>query len=227
MKFRYDLHIHSALSPCADNEMTPATIVGQAKLSGLDFVAIADHNSILNVEVALKAGEAYDIIVVPAIELQTNEDIHLLCLFPTYAALKSFYDSIEFPTRLNREEIFGEQLIIDEDDNVVGKEDTMLLDSADISSEAVPLLVKKYGGVAIPAHIDREGNSMLAILGDITENFKVVELSTKATEEQIDFWSKRFKIIVDSDSHTLETISNQSEIDLPNRSVEALICALR
>ncbi len=227
MKFRYDLHIHSALSPCADNEMTPVTIVGQAKLSGLDFVAVADHNSIKNVEVALKAGEAYDISVVPAIELQTNEDIHLLCLFPTYAALKSFYESIRFSTRLNREEIFGEQLIIDEDDNVLGKEDTMLLDSADISSESVPSLAGKFGGVAIPAHIDRYGNSMFAILGDITQNFKVVELSTKAAEEQIDFWKERFKVIVDSDSHTLETISNQSEIDLPNRSVEALLDALR
>ena len=57
--YRYDLHIHSALSPCAEKDMTPVTIVGLAKANGLDFVAVSDHNSIKNVEVAIRAGEFY------------------------------------------------------------------------------------------------------------------------------------------------------------------------
>ena len=81
MKIKYDLHVHSALSPCADNDMTPVNVVAYAKLNGLDMVAISDHNAIGNVEVALKAGEAFGITVVPAIEVQTLEDIHILCLF--------------------------------------------------------------------------------------------------------------------------------------------------
>ena len=46
MKVRYDFHIHSGLSPCADKDMTPCNIVGFAAVSGLDMVAIADHNAI-------------------------------------------------------------------------------------------------------------------------------------------------------------------------------------
>ena len=117
--YHYDLHIHSALSPCAENDMTPVTIVGLAKLNGLDFVAISDHNSIKNVEVAMAAGQFYGINVVPAMELQTNEDIHILCLFRNFEGLKSFYSEINFSTRLNKPKIFGEQRIIDEDDNIV------------------------------------------------------------------------------------------------------------
>ena len=83
MKYRYDLHIHSALSPCAEEEMTPVTIVGQAALSGLDFVAIADHNAIGHVPLALRAGEEFGVRGVPAVEVQTSEDIHLLCMFRT------------------------------------------------------------------------------------------------------------------------------------------------
>ncbi|MEG1663320.1 MAG: phosphoesterase [Clostridia bacterium] len=223
MKYHYDLHIHSALSPCAEKDMTPVTIVGQAKLSGLDFVAVSDHNSIKNVEVAIAAGEAYGILVVPAMELQTSEDIHLLCLFPTFDKLRAFYDSISFSTMKNRAEIFGEQQILDEDDNIVGFEDTMLLDSAKISSEQVPKLASKFDGVAVPAHIDREANSMLQILGAITSEFKSVELSTKASSEDLRYWSEKFRVLVDSDSHMLETMSTKGEVELPNCSIDALL----
>ena len=224
--YHYDLHIHSALSPCAEKDMTPVTIVGLAKANGLDFVAVSDHNSIKNVEVAQRAGEFYGINVVPAMELQTSEDIHILCLFKKYEDLKAFYDSIEFSKRKNRAEIFGEQQIIDEDDNIVGYEETMLLDSANISSVKVPSLAKQFGGVAIPAHIDREANSMLQILGAIHEGFTTVEFSTKATEEEMEEYKSKYRIIVDSDSHVLSTISFRSAIELDECSVDCLIDTL-
>ena len=122
MRIKYDLHIHSALSPCADDNMTPSNIVGFAKLQGLDAVAIADHNAIANVKVAMDVGDAFDVVVVPAMELQTAEDIHVLCLFEKFEDLQSFYNSIHFADIQNRAEIFGEQLILDEDDNILGKE---------------------------------------------------------------------------------------------------------
>ena len=34
MKLFYDFHIHSCLSPCGDNEMTPFNLVNAAKLFG-------------------------------------------------------------------------------------------------------------------------------------------------------------------------------------------------
>ena len=148
MKYRYDLHIHSALSPCAEEEMTPVTVVGQAALSGLDFVAIADHNAIGHVPLALRAGEEFGVAVVPAVEVQTREDIHLLCLFRTYDDLEKFFARIPVSERRNRADLFGEQLYFDEDDNIVGREERMLLDSAAITCEEVRRLAFEAGGAA-------------------------------------------------------------------------------
>ena len=223
MLVRYDLHIHSALSPCADNDMTPVTIVAYASLNGVDMVAISDHNAINNVEVAQKAGEAFGVVVVPAIEVQTAEDVHVLCLFRTFADLQAFHSSLEFAKVKNRPEIFGEQLIMDEDDNVVGTLEDLLLVSSTVSSSELPALAKKYHGVAIAAHIDREANGMVQILGDVEEEYSVVELSTRASEEERTKYAQKYKVIVDSDAHTLESIGMDSVIDLPAKTVDALI----
>lgn len=223
MLVKYDLHIHSALSPCADNDMTPVTIVAYAALNGVDMVAISDHNAINNVEVAQRAGEAFGVTVVPAIEVQTSEDLHVLCLFRTYEDLKKFHSSLEFAKVKNRPEIFGDQLIIDEDDNVIGTLEDLLLVSSTVSSRELPLLAKEYNGVAIAAHIDREANGMVQILGDVEEGYSVVELSTRATAEDRAKYGKKYKVIVDSDAHTLDAIGLNSSMELRDKTVDALI----
>lgn len=226
MKYRYDLHIHSALSPCAENDMSPVTVVGQAALGGLHFVAVADHNATGHVPLALRAGEEYGVLAVPAVEVQTNEDIHLLCLFSDLRSLEAFFAEIPVSDRSNRPDLFGDQLLLDEDDNVIGREDRMLLDSAAVSSYEVFDLAAKHGGVAVPAHIDRDANSMLRILGDIPEKFRTVELSTRSSAEERDYWSERKLVIIDSDAHTLDAVSdcgNAGEIELGEYSVAALI----
>lgn len=227
MKYRYDLHIHSALSPCAENEMTPVSVVGQAALAGLDFVAIADHNAIGHVPLAMRAGEEFGVCVVPAVEVQTSEDIHLLCLFATYGALNGFFSGLPLSQRKNRADIFGEQLYFDEDDNVTGSEERMLLDSAAISCDEVRRRVFAAGGAAVPAHIDRDANSMLRILGAVPSDYPTVELSTRATEEERAEWSRDRLVITDSDAHVADDISDRGEIELPERSVAALIERLR
>ncbi len=224
--YRYDLHVHSALSPCAENDMTPVTVVGKAMLDGLDFIAIADHNAIGSVEVALLAGREYGIKVVPAMELQTNEDIHILCLFEKFEELKAFYDEIDFGPLKNNKAIFGDQLMYDEDDNVVAEEERMLLASANISSESVPELVKRHNGVAIPAHIDREMNGMLQILGTVTEGFDTVEISSRADENFVKEWSGKKRTVIDSDAHVLDDISTKGVIELEEYSVAALLDSL-
>lgn len=224
--YRYDLHVHSALSPCAENDMTPVTIVGKAMLDGLDFIAIADHNAIGSVEVALLAGREYGIKVVPAMELQTNEDIHILCLFEKFEELKAFYDEIDFGSLKNNKAIFGDQLVYDEDDNVVAEEERMLLASANISSESVPELVIRHNGVAIPAHIDREMNGMLQILGAVTDGFDTVEISSRADEDFVKEWSGKKRTVIDSDAHVLDDISTKGVIELEEYSVAALLDSL-
>lgn len=227
MRIKYDLHIHSALSPCADDNMTPSNIVGFAKLQGLDAVAIADHNAIANVKVAMDVGDAFDVVVVPAMELQTAEDIHILCLFEKFEDLQSFYNSIHFADIQNRAEIFGEQLILDEDDNVLGQEQRMLLVASGVSVEEVVSLAKQHNGIAVAAHIDREENGMVAILGTVTEDFSVVEISATATK-QIQCYTTGRKVITNSDAHTLEDIGvADGELEVVERSAKGILQALR
>ncbi|MBQ3042108.1 MAG: PHP domain-containing protein [Clostridia bacterium] len=227
MRIKYDLHIHSALSPCADDNMTPSNIVGFAKLQGLDAVAIADHNAIANVKVAMDVGNAFDVVVVPAMELQTAEDIHILCLFEKFEDLQSFYNSINFADIQNRAEIFGEQLILDEDDNILGKEQRMLLVASGVSVEEVVSLAKQHNGIAIAAHIDREENGMVAILGTVTEDFSVVEISATANQ-QIQCYTTGRKVITNSDAHTLEDIGvADGELEVTERSAKGILQALR
>lgn len=227
MRIKYDLHIHSALSPCADDNMTPSNIVGFAKLQGLDAVAIADHNAIANVKVAMDVGDAFDVVVVPAMELQTAEDIHILCLFEKFEDLQSFYNSINFADIQNRAEIFGEQLILDEDDNILGKEQRMLLVASGVSVEEVVSLAKQHNGIAVAAHIDREENGMVAILGTVTEDFSVVEISATATK-QIQCYTTGRKVITNSDAHTLEDIGvADGELEVVERSAKGILQALR
>ena len=227
MRIKYDLHIHSALSPCADDNMTPSNIVGFAKLQGLDAVAIADHNAIANVKVAMDVGDAFDVVVVPAMELQTAEDIHILCLFEKFENLQSFYNCINFADIQNRAEIFGEQLILDEDDNVLGQEQRMLLVASGVSVEEVVSLAKQHTGIAVAAHIDREENGMVAILGTVTEDFSVVEISATATK-QIQCYTTGRKVITNSDAHTLEDIGvADGELEVVERSAKGILQALR
>ncbi len=227
MKVKYDLHVHSGLSPCAENDMTPCNIVGFSKLNGLDMVAVSDHNAIGNVQVCLEVGNAYGVTVVPAMELQTAEDIHVLCLFPTYESLKAFYDSVGFYDIKNRAEIFGEQNLYDTEDEIVGKEERLLLNASKLSCDGVKDLADSFGGIAIPAHVDREENGMVAVLGAVTEEFTAVELSTRATPEQVSEYSERFNVIIDSDAHTLDKISMGNVIDLEDLSAESLIKKLK
>ena len=93
MKVYYDLHIHSALSPCASDDMTPLNIVAMASVKGLDVIAINDHNSIENVAAAMECGRDFDVMGIPSMEVQTAEDIHVLPMFEDFSTLKAFHDT--------------------------------------------------------------------------------------------------------------------------------------
>lgn len=219
--------MHSGLSPCAEDDMTPCNIVGFAKLNGLSMIAISDHNAIGNCKVAIEVGKAYGVTVVPATELQTSEDVHVLCLFKTYDDLERFYESVEFYHVKNKPSIFGNQYLFDSDDNVIGEEERLLLNGSSVSCADVKRLADSFGGVAVPAHVDREENGMVAVLGTVTNEFTAVELSTRADEKERERYSKNFKVIVDSDAHTLSAISSGNDIDLPENTADALINYLK
>ncbi|MBQ8178225.1 MAG: PHP domain-containing protein [Clostridia bacterium] len=220
-KYRYDLHIHSTLSPCGDDDMTPVNIVATASAMGIDIVAIADHNAIKNVEAAMEVGEVLGVTVVPAFELQTNEDIHLLCLFPDFDRLSAFHKKINFTELKNREDVFGRQLVVNSDDEVVEVEDSLLLAAAEISEAEAYHLARRYGGVCVPAHIDRDGFGMLSMLGGIPPYYKAVEVSCdgKGLPDTTGYF-----VLHDSDAHTLVSIGKGVHfLELSEPTPEALI----
>ena len=214
-RFYYDLHIHSCLSPCGDDDSTPNNILGMASLSELDIIALTDHNTVKNCPAILKASESYGITVIPGMELTTSEDIHVICLFPTLESAEGFEEFIQNRRVLikNRPEFFGEQYILDSEDNIVATEPYLLSNATDISVDDVYDIVDSFGGVSYPAHIDRDANGIIAVLGTIPQNskFRFYEINDA---KKIEEYSKKYninkeKFIVSSDAHTLETIRDK------------------
>lgn len=233
-RLAYDLHIHSCLSPCGDKDMTPANIVAMAKLKNLDVIAVTDHNSCRNCPSVLKWADEYDIIAIPGMELTTREEVHVLCLFSELPAAMEFdayvYDKlIKVP---NNEHIFGAQEICDADDNVTAAEPYLLINATNIAFDELDKLMEEFAGIYIPAHIDKNSNSLLYNLGFIPDEagFKTAELASLARYPELSAlhpYLARCKIISDSDAHYLGYI-NEAEnfIECNARSRRSVIEAL-
>ncbi|MBQ5398167.1 MAG: PHP domain-containing protein [Ruminococcus sp.] len=219
MKYFYDLHLHSCLSPCGDMDMTPNNIVNMAKLLGFDIIALTDHNSSLNCEAAMKVGEEVGLLVLAGMELTTSEDIHVVCLFPDLEkALKwnEYVDNHRIKIK-NKPEIYGRQVIMNENDEETGEVEHLLLPATDISVMSAHSLVRDFGGVCLPAHIDRDSLSILSVLGEIDPScgFTAAELSDKSREEELRKAHpilNGMKIITDSDAHYLENMREPENV---------------
>ena len=208
-RYFYDLHTHSCLSPCGDDDNTPNNILGMASLCGLDIVALTDHNTCKNCPAFFEAAANYGIIPVAGMELTTSEDIHVVCLFENLADALAF-DSFVTEHRIlikNRPEFFGEQLILDAEDNLIGREENLLTNATTISVDDVLFHVKSFCGVAYPAHIDRDSNSITAVLGAIPPDseFLYYELHDKEKAGLCaeKYGLQRESFIISSDAHCL------------------------
>ena len=212
-RYFYDFHIHSCLSPCGDNDMTPNNIAGMAKLCGLNIAALTDHNSVLNTPAFFEAARRYSLIPVAGMELTTAEDIHIVCLFETLRQASEFGEEVGKRRTLirNRTEIFGEQLILDGNDEITGSEEFLLSNATSITVDETPELVERYGGICYPAHVDREANGIIATLGTFPENpfFGFAEFNDEANIEE---YRKKYPVLaekpvlVSSDAHYLENM---------------------
>ncbi len=212
-----DLHIHSCLSPCADDDMTPANIAGMAMLNGLQIVALTDHNTVKNCPAFFHHAKKYGIIPVAGMELTTSEDIHLICLFRNLSDAMDFESFVDEkrPDYPNSPEIFGHQYLMDENDEIKGEERILLINAADISLELAFSEVRKRSGVCFPAHIDRTSNGIVSVLGDFPPEpkFTAYELNRAQAKEE---YLSRFPFLSDlseavsSDAHRLTDISQAS-----------------
>ncbi len=230
-EFYYDLHMHSCLSPCGDMDMTPNNLVNMAKLLGLDVIALTDHNTSLNCEAAIKVGEQVGLLVIPGMELTTAEDIHAVCLFPDLdkaLAFSSYVDEHRIKVR-NKAEIYGRQVIMNENDEKVGEIEHLLLPASFIGIGEAYNKAREFGGICYPAHIERDSLSILSVLGEIDPycGFRTAELAdiTKLPELRkqhpiLDCMN----IITCSDAHYLENMRDAANtLPLPELTREAVI----
>lgn len=194
--------------------MTPNNIAGMAAIKGLNVLALTDHNTAKNCPAFFEACKCQGIIPIAGMELSTEEDIHLVCLFEELDDAMRFDAVIEehlLPIN-NRPEIFGEQLILDGNDEPIGEVERLLISPTDLPIDEAIKLARAYGAHVHPAHIDRETNGILAVLGDIpTEyGFKIFELRDRNNAERLSATVEELNsknILVCSDAHQLWNIS--------------------
>ena len=210
----YDFHIHSCLSPCGDMDMTPNNIAGMAYIKGLKLLALTDHNTARNAPALIRAAEQYDLTVLPGMELTTQEEAHVLCLFAETEDALAFdaYVHEHLPKVRNRKEIFGEQVLMNEKDEPVGEEEYLLINATDISFDRVQEVAASFNGIMIPAHLDKDTTSLLSTLGCIPPDSgftcaEVKDLTKLHGLMQEHPYLENCRIICDSDAHYLQDIS--------------------
>lgn len=226
----YDLHLHSCLSPCGDTDMTVNNIIGMAQLKGLQLIALTDHNTCANTPALQKAAQGTGLCCLYGMELTTSEEIHAVCLFDTPQEAQCFsgYVYERLPGILNDEAIFGEQLILDETDTVIGHEKKLLINATEISIFDLDSLMERFGGIYFPAHVDKSSNSVFSALGVYPQ-----ELCTPLCEfAHLENWEKlreqfpqgrETALLSSSDAHYLWDIREGQAVPDSPRAMRVLL----
>lgn len=212
----YDLHMHSCLSPCAEDEMTPNNICNMALLKGLEIIAVTDHNSTRQLPAVDEAAKNCGIRLLYGTEIQTSEEVHVLGIFPKLEQSQDFQNWIDarMPDIKNDPSFFGNQLIMNGMDEVIGTEERLLLVSLNASLEETVDAIHEYGGKVILAHVLDRANSVTTQLGFIPMGLPYDGLEIKSEEQKFRVLEKHPWIheedtvwFVDSDAHRLIDMS--------------------
>ena len=229
MRLFCDLHIHSCLSPCGDELMTPNNIAGMAMLKGLDAIAVADHNSARNLPALAKTCAAMGVLLLPAMEITTAEEAHLLSYFPTVEAAVDFSEEIHafLPPIPNRPDLFGAQQVLNEDDEQVGTEELLLLSALSLSLDELVERINARGGAAVPAHINRGNNGLLNVLGFLPPGLEVAAVEVwRELPCQADV--SRLRVLNSSDAHYLENmLEREISYEVSEKSVASLFTYIK
>lgn len=230
----YDLHIHSCLSPCSNNDMTPGNIVAMAKLKKLDVIAVTDHNSCQNIPAVMSYAKQFGLLAIPAMELTTQEEVHVLCFFYNLSSAIKFDELVteKLMPIANREDVFGEQIVCDFQDHPIKKMPNLLINATTIGLDDLPNLLNQYEGVMIPAHLDKSSTSIISNLGFIPpeSTFTCAELRHLSNFEQLQKTNPYLNschIISSSDAHQLHEIHEPDNlIEVDEYSIKGVLDAL-
>ena len=227
------MHIHTCLSPCADSSMLPKAIVKEAKRLNLQIIGICDHNSVENVEAVKKAGKREGLAVMGGIEITSQEEVHILGFFSKKSALWDIQEMVyENLSGENDENLFGEQVVIDECDRVIGFNKRLLIGATGLPVEKIVGAIHRLGGLVIASHIDRQSFSIISQLGFIPRGLTLdaLEISPLASRERRYGFSHRynFPLVTFSDAHCLDDIGRSfSSFLIEAASLEEAKKALR
>ena len=230
-----DLHVHSPLSPCAEDSMMPGPVVGRFLDFGIDVIAITDHNTNDNAEVFVDEGRDRGLTVVPGMELETSEGIHVVCLFASLADLAVWNESLApyKPDIKNDSRFFGHQWVVSRTGERLREEERMLRTSTTLGiDEAIPA-VHDHGGLCIAAHADRQSYSVTSVLGLIPEHlaFDGIELTRHLPRDERlleDIRRQGYRYITSCDAHDLDQIGQiHCAAYLDHWSLEELALAMK
>lgn len=231
MKLTIDLHMHSCLSPCGDEDMTPENLVGMAFLNGVDVIALCDHNTARNVPAAHHAAQERGLVLVPGVEVTTREEVHVLCYFETVEAALAFSDALypHIPDMPNVPRFFGRQVLMGPEDTVLGEEEKLLISATDLAIEECIELAHEHGGLCVAAHVNRGANGILTNLGFIPPSAKFAALEMhRASPAPLQDLGK-YKILYASDAHHFEDMPDggADTLEVEERSAAAVFAKLR
>ena len=216
-EFKADLHIHTCLSPCAELEMSPLAIVKTAAQKGIDIIAITDHNSAENILAARKAAKNLDLTVLAGMEITSSEEAHILALFDDAGYIMKLQDII-YENLLpgeNDEKLFGEQIVVNEKDEVIEFNKRLLIGATLISAQEIVNTIHSLNGLAIASHIDKDAFSIISQLGFISDDleFDALEMSPNTGRENAEHsfhMYKSFAWISSSDAHHPQDIGRRT-----------------
>jgi hypothetical protein len=227
--YRAELHLHTVLSPCAAIEMIPPLIIQTAESKGINLIAISDHNAIANIEAVMQAAQGTSVTVLPAIELQTREEIHSLCLFDSLAQIRDFFDQLTpfMPDIRNNVEFFGELFVVDQTGDFIRREERLLISSCSLSLKEAWQLVLGHQGLMIPAHVNRSAFGLFPVLGFIPQdiNIEILEISRHITPAQALAEYPQlanYHLIQSGDAHFLEDTLGWNEFFIEKPTVNEI-----
>lgn len=209
-EFRADLHIHTCLSPCAEDYMRPSAIIAAAKKKRLHIIGICDHNSAENFQAVKKAGVREGMQVLGGMEITSCEEVHIVGLFDDGEKLHKVEEAVS--THLhgqNNENAFGKQLVVNERDEIIGQNSKLLIGATAFSVNEIVKLIHDLNGIAIAAHVDREAFGIIGQLGVIPADvrFEALELSARCSEsEKISYQKYGLPLVCSSDAHCIADI---------------------
>ncbi|MCL0095001.1 PHP domain-containing protein [Dehalococcoidia bacterium] len=228
------MHIHTVLSPCAEVEMIPPLIIRRAQELGLGVIGIMDHNSAENVAAVIEAAEGSGVAVLPGIEVQTREEVHLVTLFDTAQQALTWQTEVfdHLPDLKNDEDHFGAQFVVDATGEYVRRNERFLLTSTDMSLEMVVARVQVLGGLVLPAHVDRPAFSLIANLGFVPPDLDVpaVEIFRSSQEAEVRQRFPQimgFALVCNGDAHRLNEMMARTIFKIAAPTVAELVLALR